>query len=526
MKVNLDSNNTNFVIAGGGAAGWLTALQVRQYYPDVNVTVIESSDIGILGAGEGSVPQLIDILDNIEIPVSEVVKHADATIKHGIKLTNWNGKGKDDIFYSSFASADGIDYAANSRIDYSLMSMIALEKIAKGEPIVNINFTALTCNNNKVKFITNPDIKNKATNPITHFYNLGQFSIHFNAVKFANFLKGIGTLRNINIVDGIIKKINEDEGGYINSFDLEDGRNIPCDFVFDCTGFKRLIVGNHYKAKWKSYKEYLPVNRAMPFFMPLNENQPIPSYTEAIALKYGWMWKIPTQERFGCGYVFDSNLVSDEEAKKEIDEITGVDTNIPRVFSFEPGVFETPWVKNSIAIGLASGFVEPLEATSIQVALSSFTHFLVYVKGAVERDEAQIKMYNKALQNINNDILNFIHFHYLTQRTDTIFWKDFAARNKCPNVVQEIKDSNRDVAHLLSRDFITNSLFQIGLWLEVGAGTRFFNREEAIKSYNALNTGTRKVRYSASAANFIKKMNLGFMSLIDHRDFLNYLKFN
>jgi len=524
MAFDLEKNDTKFVVAGGGTAGWLTALQIRQHFPDVDVTLIESSDIGVLGAGEGSVPQFIDILHDIRIPVSDLIKHADATIKNGVKLVDWNGRGKDDVFFSSFASIDPLDYVINTRPSYSLMSMSTLESIVNGKALGDINFNQQVCNGNKVKFVKDSRA-DKKSDPMSHFHQLGPYSVHFNAVKLAKYLKTVGIRRNIKVIDGIIKNINNDEEDYITSFDLEDGTNVPCHFVFDCTGFKRLIIGKHYNAEWKSYKEYLPVNKAMPFFLPLGEGS-IPSYTEALAMKYGWMWKIPTQERFGCGYVYDSTLVSDEDAKKEIQEAVGREIEVTRTFSFEPGTYKTPWVKNCIAAGLSSGFVEPLEATSIHVCVISFCLFLAYIKGAVKRNEDCIKRFNQTMGYINNDTLNFLHFHYLTERTDTVFWKDFEKRTKCPDIIQDFKDNNKDPVHLLSRDCITNNLFPINLWLEIGAGVRFFNRQAVTETFESINTGSRKALYGINSKDLRARMKQAYAELEDHTAFINYIKSN
>ena len=525
MYMDLDSNKSKFVIAGVGTAGYITALMLRSFYPNISITLIESQEIGILGAGEGTVPQVIDILDSIGVPVSDLIKYADATIKNGVKLVNWNGRGSIDTFYSSFLDAESVDYIDKTRLYYSLMPMAGVEAIAKGENISELLFSVKASKKNKVRMLKNT--KNQPMmDPLKHFYILGPYSVHFNAMKLAKHLKNVALTKNITVIDGIIDKINDDKDGYITSFDLKDGTNIPCDFVFDSTGFSRLILGKHLKTKWISCQENLPVNRAMPFFMPLDPNKGIPPYTEALAMKYGWMWKIPTRERFGCGYVYDSRLVSDEDAKKEVDEITGVNTEVPKMFSFDPGYFEKFWVKNCIATGLASQFFEPLEATAIHIAALSVLVTMVHNRGMTVRDEDSIARYNKIMNDYNIDTVNFLQFHYLGKRTDTVFWKDFRTNNKLTDFIQKLETSNRDVTQLIERGFNESSLYPMGLYIEIGSGIRYWNKERAIEYFNSLNTGLRKKRYAEIKPTIIPDQERLLTSCIDHREFLDYVLAN
>jgi len=515
--LDLNSPKTKFVVAGGGSAGWLTALFVKKHYPDINVTVIESENIGILGAGEGTTPHFVTMLDELGIPSSEILKHANGTIKSGIKFTNWNGDK--EHYYHNFATFGTLDYDNATIINYSETAMIVAEEIANGRSLNNIDFTSLANDHGSVKFITKNNITTPLPNPILHFNGLGKFALHFNAHKLADFLRSVGKSRGINIVEGIVSKINTDREGYITSLKLENNRTVKCDFVFDCTGFHRLIIGKHYNSEWKSYKEYLPVNRALPFFRKIDND--IPPYTESIAMKYGWVWKIPLQDRYGCGYVFDSNLVSDEDVKKEINELCGEQVEIPRAFSFEAGAYKQQWVKNCIATGLASGFVEPLEATSIWVTITALRRFLVYIKGATVKNETHIKLFNEAMNRLTDDVLTFVHFHYLTKRTDTLFWKNFNTNNKTPELIQKLIDNNKDLMILV--DSLPGNGFPFYSYQQVGAGTKYFNREEAKKTFESLNTGLRQRAYKDAKERYIKDTNLVLAALTKHKDFINFL---
>src|SRR6056300_141304 len=314
QNLKLINQKFKFCVVGGGTAGWLTALFLNRYYPKSNVTVIESSDIGILGAGEGTTPHFVDFLQELNIDLNYIFKNASATLKNGIKFTNYNGDGKS--YFHGFSDNNNLDYTHSTTVNNCNSPLLALEKVSAGQNIDGIDFSSIISDANLSKFDNN-------------FNKKGEFALHFNANYLAKALKEIGLTRGINLMDDIVNEIKTNKDGYINEL-VMNNQSLECDFVFDCTGFKRLIIGDFYKSEWKSYKDNLPVNRAIPFFIPIREDEEIPPYTEAIAMKYGWMWKIPTQERYGCGYVYDKNMVSDEDAKKEVDEYLGYEVESPR----------------------------------------------------------------------------------------------------------------------------------------------------------------------------------------------------
>ena len=337
--------NLDYVIIGGGTAGWLTALYIQKHLPQGQVTVIASSEIGILGAGEGTTPDFMEFLNQIDVSPESILENARGTIKKGIKFTNWNGDGKD--FFHPF------------------------------------------------------------------WGQYGEEALHFDANLLAQHLQKIGLSRGIRLVDDIVVNINVDEKDYITGFNLQSGNIVNCNFAFDCSGFKRLIIGNYYKSTWHTYAKSLPVNRAMPFFLD-NDGVNLPEYTESIAMKYGWMWKIPVKGRYGCGYVFDSSFVTDEEIKQELEQYLGHEIVSPRMFSFEPGVYDKFCVKNCVAIGLSSGFVEPLEATSIWVGTMLLEYWGKKSEKIINGDVSSIDYINRVTKDINRNILNFIQFRFCT----------------------------------------------------------------------------------------------------------------
>jgi tryptophan halogenase len=360
-----------FVIIGGGTAGWVTALTLKKYI-NCDVVVIASSEIGILGAGEGVTPHFNELMNDLDIPMDGIFDNAKATVKAGIKFTNWNG---DDTNYF------------------------------------------------------HPFWDNKT-------------AVHFDASLLAKHLQGIALERGVTLIDDQVIGINSNNHGDITSFTLKNNSVVDANFVFDCSGLHRLIIGKHFNVEWNSYDHMLPCNRALPFFIQSNDEKP--EYTESIAMKYGWVWRIPVEGRYGCGYVFDKRFVSDEEAIHELKEKFG-DITIPRAFEFKAGAYNKTWVNNCVAIGLSAGFTEPLEATSIWIQILSLRHFLLQYDAFVEGDPHVVNSYNEYIKELNTYMAEFIHTHYLTKRNDSEFWKTFRELNKSPTYVSRVIDLSHEL---------------------------------------------------------------------------------
>lgn len=518
---NIDKN-FKFVIVGGGSAGWISALFVRANFPDANITVIQSDEIGILGAGEGTTPHIIDFLDEIDVPVSRLIKEAKAVIKNGIKFSNWNGDRK--YYYHVFMDNFDLDHTLISELNHCKFPMLDLEVIANESSLDDVNFNAIASDNNCVRFVPNSNVTVKDLDPILHFTRLGRISLHFDANLLAKCFERIGKEKGIHVIEGKVTDFTTDNQGNIISVNINSNK-IDCDFVFDCSGFHRLIIGKHYNTFWKSYNPYLPTKRAMPFFIP-NDLPILPPYTDATAMKWGWMWKIPVQGRFGCGYVYDSDRISDEEAKLELDQEIGYDVEIPRLIDFEPGRYEKIYEKNCLAIGLSAGFIEPLEATSIWTSIMMLNAWIENPAAITHNDQLSRDKVNKRHTDMNDNTLGFVYFHYITKRDDTNFWKNFTIDNKIPeSLTQLIKESECTIP---SYDMFKN----IGLdwaaksFLACGSGQKFFNKDHAKQLFESLNQGKRKELYDLTKYQYFKNIELNLPLLTDHFSFIEYMKNN
>lgn len=463
----------NIVVIGGGSAGWLAALHAKISMPNKKVTVVESEKYGILGAGEGTTPDIVRLLDTLNIPVSRLIKRTDCTFKNGIKFINWNGQGDQDYFYHCFALLDSV----YPYYHYSLDPFVCAGEteymvgVSQDLNLKEYDLFSKACEANKVPFIRNEEHE-AVGDPIFKYNPVGFYALHFDASRLALFLKEVAEERGIERIEGIVSDFTVDEHGDVSSLILESGREISCDFVFDCSGF-RSFFPNKFNTEWVSHEKYLPTDSALPFFIPIEDGEEIPSYTQAIAMKYGWAWKTPLQSRYGCGYVYDSSLITEEQAREEIYEVFGSEEETkyiwPRAdkgsFKFKAGYFKEPWKHNVISLGLSSGFIEPLEATSMWITTTSLGRIFGSPELLYKRDSRISNDFNEFFTHMSDQILDFIYYHFMTIREDTKFWKFFTKEN-APKGLKKLLDLME--VKYLNRDDIAGSYWPISSYLKVG----------------------------------------------------------
>jgi tryptophan halogenase len=464
------------VIVGGGTAGWLTALYVQKMFGrEANISLIESDKIGILGAGEGTIPIFISTLTQLKIDFYDFFNKTNATYKVGINFENWNGDGTN--YYHAFGVTDGkyspysFDDDNPNPYNVSIGNEYIGYLIKNGLSINDYVLSNSLLKNNKLPFFKDEnDIK------ISNYY-----ALHFDAILAAKYFRKIAEKRGVKRIEGVVSRFNQNENGDITHINLKNGIRVKTNFVFDCSGFERLIIGNLFKSNWKSYKEHLTVNSSIPFFLPMSDD--INVYTKAVAMKYGWMWQIPLQNRWGCGYIFDDNYINSDEAKKEVEELLGHDITVNKLIKFDAGRYEKIWINNCISIGLSSGFIEPLEATSIWVSINMLDslnkqHILNPTKEIVDS-------YNNKFTKMNDDILDFLQFHYITKRKDTEFWKYYSEKAPMQISLKQMDNKWKNDCPTLS-DFtnFNSSLFGWHSYIYVGLGLGYFDNNLFIKEYD------------------------------------------
>lgn len=445
----------NIVVLGAGTAGWASALYLKKILPKSEITVVYSEEIGVIGVGEGTTPNFIDFLEEVDIPLESIIIHAEGTIKNGILFKNWNGE-KDEYFHGF---GNTYDFSIENLFENQSKTEYLQTLINKELRLADYEYTASLSNSNLI------DIEN--------IY----YAMHFDSFKLGELFKNIAIERGIKTVEGKLSKVLKDKKDFITGIELDNNKNVHVDFLIDCSGQNREILNKVYGQKWISYSKYLPMKKAIPFWLDTKEE--IVPYTTATAMKNGWLWEIPLQSRIGAGYVFDSNYTDEHEAKKELEEHYGIDINIRKIISFDAGRLENVWVKNSLALGLASSFVEPLEATSIFLTLAQLMLFKRFVTDIDNIQEEDIKYYNKVVAENMDGVLDFICLHYETNRSDSKFWKELHKKKDLPDSAKKLIHNikNNRYAWFHNTHFPQSAYFSYDAQIQVGHGLNLVNKK-------------------------------------------------
>lgn len=485
----MSSRNLNIVIVGGGSAGWITALFCKKIFPTFNISLIESKDIGIVGVGEATTPNIVSLFKELKIDIFELLVECNGSIKNGISFDNWNGDNK--RYFHSFAENISV-FKLNNIFDYNCFDFYLKNLINKNLPLEDYVYTSSLAYNNKV----DPDNTSVA--------------LHFDASLLANYLKKIALKKYVKHIDQDVIDFKMTERGTINQVQLKNGELVKCDFVFDCSGFHRLIVGKFFKEKWISYSKHLPMKKAIPFW--LDNEEVIQPYTSAIAMKYGWMWKIPLQHRIGSGYIFDSDYINVDQALDEAQQYYKRDLDIRKIIPFEAGRFENLWVKNVMALGLSSSFIEPLESTSLFLTIEQLNTFRYFVNEIESLNEKSIQRFNTIVKKNMEEVLGFVYLHYVTKRKDSDFWKSFKEKypppEKIANLLEVFKSNDVrfcDLSQDSTASFALSSYLQVARGLELMENCNVFKQDEiypSIEDYKSLID--YKVQKAVDVNTFIK----------------------
>lgn len=394
-------NQISFCVVGSGTAGLITSIILRQAFPYSPITNVSSSKIGIVGVGEGSTEHWRMFMEQCNIGVEELIKNTGATHKYGIRFENWTEKRPD-----YFHSVSGGEEIQSWGLIGEYLSFIEENK-------------TITSQMGSVGLVQNKIIREGLHG------NTNQF--HFDTFLLNDFLVGVCFKRMIKFVDDEIAGLTFDINGYIESALLVSGDKISADVWIDATGFKRDIMSKIGNNTWESFSKYLLVDSAIAFPTESDPSGQIRPYTRARAASSGWMWEIPTQSRRGNGYVYSSAHITEEQAVHEARAMSGYsDIQPARSFKFDPGYYKKQWYKNCVSVGLASSFVEPLEATSIGSTIIQAMHIAQYCSSYVRGAEKMIFDYNCKMESMMLNIRDMIRLHYISDKQNTEFWKDVA----------------------------------------------------------------------------------------------------
>ena len=394
------------VIAGGGTAGWMVAASLAKLLgKTLDIKLVESDQIGTVGVGEATIPTLLTLHELLKIKEQDFVAAVQGTFKLGISFESWRDIGKDYIHSFGFTGQDC--WAAGFQHFWLKGERLGISK-EYGEYCKEW----MAAKQNRFAVLTNRGTQ--------HGLN---YAYHIDASLYAKMLRKIaeehGTVRQ----EGKISSVEQDaESGFIKALKLESGERIEGDFFIDCTGFRSLLIEETLKAGYDDYTHWLPCDSAVAVQTEA-VGPPIP-YTRSIAREAGWQWRIPLQHRVGNGVVFSSEHWSDDEAIDMIlKNIEGKTLTEPRVLKFKAGQRKKHWHKNCVAIGLSSGFIEPLESTSIHLIQRSVIRLMQLFPYAGIR-QPDVNEFNSQMRTEIEHIRDFIILHYhVTDRTDSEFWR-------------------------------------------------------------------------------------------------------
>ncbi len=408
----------NIVIVGGGTAGWLAACYLQRTLASdpaagVRIRLVESPEIGSIGVGEATVPTLRGTLAALGLPEGELFSACDVGLKNGIRFVGWREGGD--------AASDRYDHPFDGITPFEGYSLAAhwmnlKQRGVAVPPLADacLAQTALFDANASPKPMTAPDYQA----PLTYAY-------HLDAVKLAALLRKTAVERGVEHIEGKVVDVRRHAQG-IESLGLADGSRLDGDFFFDCSGFQSLLLGKTLGVPWESYAEMLPCDRAvaMPWAYA-DANAPMRSYTTATAQAAGWTWEIDLQSRTGAGYVYSSADCSDDEALATLKrQMAGREALAEaRQLKMRVGRHQRSWEGNCMALGLAGGFIEPLESTAIyliEYALQLFVDHLP-APGGLERCRGRA---NELMAEMYEELRDFVLLHYvLSQRRDSRFWQ-------------------------------------------------------------------------------------------------------
>lgn len=446
---------TKIVVVGGGTAGWMAAAALSHYitYPGTRITLVESEQIGTVGVGEATIPGIRDFNRRLGIDESEFMSATQATFKLGIEFINWGRRG--DRYLHPFGFY-GHDLQALSFYHYWLRA----RQNGFETPFEAFNPACALAESGNFQ-LPNQDPKSLASR---YFY-----AFHLDAGRYAAFLRKRSEAAGVKRIEGKVAQIHKNaNNGFLESLTLESGETIEGDLFLDCSGFRSILLGQELGIKYVSWKHWLPCDRA--YAVQGSSAQPLHPKTQAFAHQAGWRWRIPLQERTGNGTVYSSEFLADELALEELlTAIDGATQSEPNHIRFEAGMRETVWYKNCVAIGLSSGFLEPLESTSIHLIQTAVMK-LINLFPDTGFSASKTAEFNKQMNSQFEQVRDFLIMHYkLNQREDSDFWR-YCQNMSIPASLEERLGMYLDTGQLTNCD---NETFVETNWIAVLFGQNY-----------------------------------------------------
>ncbi|VWX57635.1 tryptophan halogenase family protein [Sphingorhabdus sp. 109] len=451
MKDRSEQSIREIVIVGGGTAGWMTAaaLSHRLATTGTNIRLIESAEIGTVGVGEATLPQIRDFNRMLGIKEAELMGRTSATIKLGIEFRDW-GKTGDHYIHPFGVHGEPIGPADFHHYWVKARAEGAAEEFGRYSlPIAAAR---------RLKFNLPPG------NPDSLLQSYS-YAFQFDASLYAVFLAEYAEARGTRRIEGKVVSVKCDgDNGFIRSLTLESGEQITGDLFIDCSGFRGLLIEQELQTGFADWSDYLPCNRA--FAVPCAISDPVGPFTRSTARSAGWQWRIPLQHRIGNGHVYCDRYIRDQDAVDMLmDNLEGEPIAEPKQLFFKTGKRKKLWNRNCIAIGLSGGFLEPLESTSIDLIQSGIMNLLAFFPekqcAASDADE-----YNRLMDLEFDRVRDFLMLHYVLNQREEPFWRDMRE--------MAWPDSLREKVEAFERRGLVpqydQGLFQPASWLSVFIG--------------------------------------------------------
>ncbi|WP_339743698.1 tryptophan halogenase family protein [uncultured Maricaulis sp.] len=447
------AEKTRIVIVGGGSAGWMAAAAlINMSKAGCEIELVESEEIGIVGVGEATIPPIAAFNRQLGIDEAEFLKFTQGTFKLGIQFVDWAKLGH--RYFHPFGT-----YGAN--FDFITFHHYWLQARARGEASTLDDYAMSWVMARDGKF-ARPD-----TNP-RRITSTAGFAYHFDAGLYGQFLRAYSEARGVTRTEGRVVDVTRDgETGDIQSISLASGQVVEGDFFIDCSGFRGLLIEGSLGTGYQDWTHWLPCDRAVA--VGSAGTGELAPYTMSTAREHGWQWRIPLQHRTGNGYVYSSRYLQDDQVATDtlMANLTGAPLSEPRLLRFTTGRREKFWNHNCLALGLASGFMEPLESTSLHLVQAGIMAFMPFFPQGKHPDPLGRAEYNRRVARDYESIRDFIILHYHgTTRDDSALWRDCAAMS-IPDTLQNRIDHFREAGRLLFEDY---ELFQAPNWLAVLVG--------------------------------------------------------
>jgi tryptophan halogenase len=449
-----ESGKLDVVIVGGGTSGWMTAAALSQVLKGkYNIRLVESDEIGTIGVGEATIPMIALFNTMLQIDEDEFIRETQASFKLGIEFVNWGRLG--DRYIHGFGSIGQEVWTVDFH-QYWLKQYLA----GKAEDLDKYSINTAACHANK---FMRPRM-DMPKSPLSHI----RYAFHFDATLYARFLRKYALARGVERIEGRITSVQQREGDdHVTSVTLQSGEVVAGDLFVDCSGFRALLIEGALKTGYEDWSHWLPCDRAVA--VPCASAKELTPYTRSTARQAGWQWRIPLQHRTGNGHVFASKFMSEDEATAILmGNLDGAPLAEPRALRFQTGRRKKAWNKNVVSIGLASGFLEPLESTSIHLVQMGIAHLLTYFPAA-GFDESVTHQYNRIMQQEFEWVRDFIILHYkATERSDTPFW-NYCREMEVPQLLHDRMKLYRSDGRVFREG---EELFAKTSWIQVMHGQR------------------------------------------------------